>query len=259
MTSIDDFTTTQSFTTPVTTSLILTLPSPSAVVTDVTLSASDVYKVTVYPSSVVTQVTLSSNSSTVTSTLTIPAPRPTASSSTHVSVAAPAALGAVLGLVTLASAVIIILLARKTRQLIRSTRHVEELRTVHGPPETNYALYAKEDIHQEESPSELRRQLEAVRAELTAIRLLAPSTIRDQSDYIRDLTVLNDNIRQLSLRVSSTRSRLSAATIRSKLCEALWSDIFAKFDAGLDATIERQMSDIMTSFEKASKSIVNPK
>ena len=136
---------------------------------------------------------------------------------------------------------------------MRTTRQTEDLRTVDDPPETNYALYAKEDISQEDSPNELRWQLEAVRRALTAIRVLAPFTIRNQSDYMRDLVILNDNIRQLPLRGNSARSHLSAAAIRSILCDALWSHVLAKFDAGLDDTTERQMSVIQTSIERASK------
>ena len=167
--------------------------------------------------------------------------------------AVPAALGAVLGVVLIASTIIIILLLVRMSRLRRNLRYAQDsVRMGPGPQESNYPLYAK-DVAGEESPEELRRQLAQVRGELTAVNVLAPSTIRDQSDYVREMTLLNNNIRQMSMQINRNRSRVPAATIRTMLCSAIWSTIFAKFDASLDERTDGQMQLIMSKFPKPSE------
>lgn len=106
---------------------------------------------------------------------------------------------------------------------------------------------------EEESAEKLRKQLSQVRSELAAVAVLAPSTVRDQTDYIRDLNLLNDSIRQISMRINRTRPQPTAAVIRTALYSTLQSTVFDKFDAGLDTSTEERMSFIMSKFDKPSE------
>ena len=87
---------------------------------------------------------------------------------------------------------------------------------------------------------------------LAAVSVLAPSTIRDQADYMRDLTLLNDNVRQVSMRLARNLKETSASFIRSSLYSILFSEVFAKVDASLDSTTDRQLATIMTKMKKPS-------
>lgn len=164
------------------------------------------------------------------------------------------ALGAVLGVVIVISVILVGLLLRKNKQLFRAAKEARES-ALSDPSESNYPLASKEldVVSQEDSPAQLKRQLAEVRQELAAVTVLTPSTIRDQSDYVRDLTLLNDNIRQLSMRINRARPDVPAAVLRTRICAALWSAVFARFDAGLDGDTERHMSSIMSQFKKPSE------
>ncbi|RSH82150.1 hypothetical protein EHS25_006083 [Saitozyma podzolica] len=167
------------------------------------------------------------------------------------------ALGAVLGAVIVISVILVGLLLRKNKQLFRAAKEARES-ALSDPSESNYPLASKEldVISQDDSPAQLKRQLAQVRQELAAVTVLTPSTIRDQSDYVRDLTLLNDNIRQLSMRINRDRPDLPAAVLRAKICAALWSAVFARFDAGLDGNTEQHMSNIMNQFQKPSTALL---
>lgn len=234
-----------------TTTFVFTVPSPTAVLPYITTSGNDIYNETVRPSAFVTYASLSNSASAYSiGPFDIPYPVVLSSTSTS-SFAALAALGSVLGVVVIASAVGACLLLRRNRQLSRAAESAQEV-VVSGQGELNYPPYGKEVISQEDSPEMLKRQLLQVRNELAAVNVLAPTTIRDQSDYVRDLTLLNDSIRQLSMRLSRSHPEKPAAAIRATICGALWSAVFAKFDAGLDVATEHQLSSVLLRFDKKS-------
>lgn len=163
-----------------------------------------------------------------------------------------AALGAVLGVIAIASTLVIVFLWRRNRRLVRAAHHAQEAPKL-GRAGSDQPLHSHAYIGQEESPEKLKEQLSQVRSELAAMAVLAPSTVRDQSDYVRDLNLLNDSIRQLSMRINRNQRQLTAAVIRNALYGALQSTVFDKFDAGLDASTEERMSFIMSRFEKPSE------
>lgn len=152
------------------------------------------------------------------------------------------------------SAIIIAVLWRKTRRLKREA----DFGATQRHPESQYQLYGKEGAFAgEDDPNHLRQQLADVRRELTAMSVLSPSTIRDQSDYVRDLALVNDGIRQVAMRANSKRRDLPAGAIKAGLCSALSEHVFSKFDAGLDERLEHDLNVLMKQLKRPGE-LVSP-
>lgn len=118
-----------------------------------------------------------------------------------------------------------------------------------GPP-IGYAEDPK-DPTIEGSTSDLRHQLAQVRRELAEVAVLAPSTIRDESDYQRDVALLNDNARQISMRISKANGS-RASDVRLGLCRELYEEVFATFDPSLEQQIDKQFREIYSSISRPS-------
>lgn len=162
----------------------------------------------------------------------------------------PAVLGALIGVVALVGAGVIFWLVRRNRRVERT--YAGRASGGGGRDDSyGYQLDSGEGKHGDDESFELRRQLEAVRKELAQMTVLAPSTIRDESDYQRDIAILNDAIRQLSMHINRSQRAMPAATIRSALCSAITSQVFDRFDASLDESMNNQLELIERNMSSA--------
>ncbi|ORX37831.1 hypothetical protein BD324DRAFT_680709 [Kockovaella imperatae] len=223
--------------TPFTTTLEVAQTAITKIVTNVTQSVIE----TEIP------VTIKDGAVTLVQT-TIPVPVPSESApAAKTPVAGIAALSAVLGVVIIMACIAVLLLLRKLRNA-ESSNEIDQ-----------HHLYSSPELDKtEEGPTvkQLQDQLTSVRRELASVMVLTPSTIRDRSDYARDLDLINDDIRQISMRITRNSSYSTAPKVRNVLCATLRSEILTRFDASLKPEDDAKFSEVMSRFPRKQSALL---